>query len=90
MSKVIDQIEYSTSVQRGNTVYPLISFKELDTLTGRLMQMCELNGDVEQREALKRTIKQITKDWLHDLYREAGYNRFGEQLTDQVKPVVIE
>ena len=90
MSKIVEpQMEYATSVSKGNTIYPLISFKELDTLTGRLMQMCELNGDVEQREALKRTIKQITKDWLHDQYREAGYDRWGEPVSDEIKPVEI-
>ena len=53
-----------------------VSHAELDTLVGRLMQMCDLIGDVDQRDALKRTIKQISRDWLDDLYEESGYGKF--------------
>lgn len=86
----VEKRVYDKSVQIGDTVYMLISFKELDTLTGRLMQMCELNGDAEQREALKRTLKQITKDWLHGHYEDAGYNRWGVKVAPEVEPVVIK
>lgn len=53
-----------------------ISHRELDTLVGRLMQMCDLIGDVEQRSALKSTIKQITRDWLDNEYENRGYDKF--------------
>lgn len=50
---------------------------ELDSLVGRLMQMCDLIGDVEQRKALKDTIKRTCRDWLDDMYQEAGYDKWG-------------
>lgn len=53
-----------------------ISHYELDTLVGRLMQMCDLTGDLEQRSALKSTIKQVSREWLDNLYEDAGYERF--------------
>lgn len=48
----------------------------LDHLVGRLMQMCDLIGDIEQRGALKDTIKKISRDWLDDMYEESGYQKF--------------
>ena len=63
--------------ETGGHVYAVpVSHKELDSLIGRLMQMCDLIGDVEQRTALKSTIKQINRDWLDNLYEESGYERF--------------
>lgn len=56
--------------------YVLVSHHELDNLVGRLMQMCDLIGDIEQRTALKGTIKQINRDWLDDLYEQSGYDRW--------------
>ena len=58
------------------SVYVLVSHSELDSLVGRYMQMCDLIGDVEQRKALKDTIKRISRDWLDDLYEESGYDKF--------------
>lgn len=52
----------------------------LDTLVGRLMQMFDLNGDVQQREAQKSSAKMICRDWLDDTYKEVcGYDKwYGE------------
>ena len=58
------------------TVSVLVTHSELDTLVGRLMQMCDLIGDIEQRKALKDTIKQISRDWLDDLYDQSGYDKY--------------
>lgn len=60
----------------GGTISVTVSHLELGNLVGELMQMCELNGDVEQRDALKRTIKQISRNWLDDIYEEAGYSNY--------------
>jgi hypothetical protein len=59
-----------------------VSHQELDNLVGRLMQMCDLTGDIEQRKALKGTIKQISRDWLDNLYEESGYNTFTGKLPE--------
>ena len=53
-----------------------VSHKELDDLIGRLMQMCDLIGDVQQRKALKDTIKRITREWLDSRYENLGYDRW--------------
>ena len=67
--------------------YALISHQELDGLVGRLMQMCDLMGDQEQRQALKSEIKQRCREWLDSEYEMAGYDRF-EGLQDYAqKPV---
>lgn len=52
-----------------------VSHQELDNLIGRQMQMCDLIGDVEQRAALKSTIKQLTREWLDNLYEDSGYDK---------------
>jgi len=64
-----------------------ISHKQLDTLVGRLMQMCDLIGDTQQRKALKDTIKQNCRDWLDDEYTDAGYDRFGGDNGKKLKTV---
>jgi hypothetical protein len=66
----------------------LVSHQELDNLIGRLMQMCDLTGDLEQRAALKSTIKQTSRDWLDTLYDDAGYERF-TGLRDGVQAIEI-
>lgn len=53
-----------------------VNHKDLDDLIGRLMQMCELTGDVEQRRALKSEIKLRSRDWLDGLYSSTGYDKF--------------
>jgi len=53
-----------------------ISHSELDTLVGRLMQMCDLTGDKEQRKALKDTIKLTCRDWLDQVYDMKGYDKW--------------
>ena len=60
----------------GKAYFVLVSHKELDSLIGQLMQMCDLTGDQEQRKALKDTIKQINRDWLDNLYEASGYDRW--------------
>lgn len=60
----------------GAAYYALVSHRELDGLVARLMQMYELNGDVEQRNALKNETKNRSREWLDSLYEEAGYDRW--------------
>lgn len=63
-------------VETKNASYVPISHQELDTLVGRLMQMCDLIGDVSQRDALKSTIKQTVRSWLDDEYSNVGYDKW--------------
>lgn len=73
----------------GETYYAvLVSHQELDNLVGRLMQMCDLTGDQEQRKALKDTIKRTSRDWLDDLYEQSGYDKF-EGKREDVKAIEI-
>ena len=65
--------------------YVLVSHTELDSLVGRLMQMCDLTGDMEQRKALKDTIKRTGRDWLDDLYRDSGYDKWTGLMKDQAR-----
>ena len=81
MSKV--ELKYSKKLVYTNLTdddiriyYVLVSHSELDTLVGRLMQMCDLTGDMEQRKALKSTIKTITREWLDELYQESGCDKW--------------
>lgn len=69
-------------------IYVLVSHAELDSLVGRYMQMCDLIGDVEQRKALKDTIKQISRTWLDDLYEQSGYDKYTGKL-DEVQAIEI-
>jgi hypothetical protein len=59
-----------------SSVFVLVSHQELDTLVGRLMQLCDLTGDTEQRKALKDEIKHRSRDWLDDLYEQSGYDKW--------------
>ena len=53
-----------------------IHHQDLDSLIGQLMQMFELNGDVEQRNAQKSAAKQICRDWLDNSYLDkCGYDK---------------
>lgn len=73
----------------GQTYFAVcVSHQELDSLIGRLMQMCDLTGDLEQRTALKSTIKQISRDWLDNLYEDSGYEKFTGKRED-VKAIEI-
>jgi len=67
----------------------LVNFETINPLIGRLMEMCELNGDVEQRNALKRQIKQIVNDWLRNEYSAAGSGVYG-RLEDDVEIFEIQ
>lgn len=58
------------------SMYVLVSHQELDNLVGRLMQMCELMGDIEQRNALKQEIKSRSREWLDGLYESSGYDKY--------------
>lgn len=63
-----------------------VSHLELGNLIGELCRMFELNGDVEQREALKRTIKEVSRRWLDGIYEEAGYSNWKD--TTPVHPIL--
>lgn len=84
---------YMTLVNRedptmeGTVLSVPINHRQLDSLVGRLMQMCDLIGDVAQRKALKDTIKQISRDWLDTEYEDAGYDRFGGANGKSLKTV---
>lgn len=71
--------------------YVLVSHTQLDNLVGRLMQMCELTGDTEQRTALKNEIKNRSRKWLDDLYEDAGYQKWsaGDSLREGYKAIKI-
>lgn len=64
-----------------------VNHKQLNSLIGRLMQMCELIGDTEQRKALKDTIKQHCRDWMDSEYEDAGYDIFGGANGKELKTV---
>lgn len=66
-----------------------VSHRELDTLIGRYMQMCDLIGDVEQRKALKDTIKSISREWLDDRYTQSGYDKW-TGVVDDTLPLVVQ
>jgi len=54
-------------------LFVMVSHQELDDLIGRTMQMFELNGDVEQRNALKQEFKWRARAWLDEIYNSSGY-----------------
>ncbi len=64
-----------------------INHKQLNSLIGRLMQMCDLIGDNTQRKALQDTIKQICRDWMDAEYEDAGYDRWGGSNGKELKTV---
>jgi hypothetical protein len=82
-------LETDSNGEEPSSYYVYVSHMELDNLVGRLMQMCDLIGDKEQRTALKDTIKRINRDWLDDLYDESGYERFSGVIKG-VNPVIID
>lgn len=73
MSKVTDIVLSNKPLIELGGYYVMVSHTELDDLIGRTMQMFELNGDVEQRNALKQTFKWQARQWLDSLYHESGY-----------------
>lgn len=85
MNKVLREIDSSSagkpalniSVHRPliekDGYFVMVSHQELDELVGRLMQMFELIGDVEQRNALKQETKWRSREWLDSLYSLSGY-----------------
>ena len=72
------EVSYSRPLVRDTDgfVSVPVSHKDLDDLIGRLMQMCEPTGDVEQRRALKSEIKFRSREWLDGLYSSTGYDKF--------------
>lgn len=69
-------VKYKKKLVKINSgVYVPVSHEELNPLIGRLMQLAELTGDREQREALKAELKYRCRDWLNDLYSVAGYDQ---------------
>lgn len=63
-------------VKIGEGYYVPISHAEIDSLIGRLMQICDIMGDTTQRQAVKMEIKHRTRDWLDDNYQSLGYDKF--------------
>lgn len=63
-----------------------INHQDMDYLIGRLMQMCDLIGDAEQRKALKDTIKQHCRNWLDEEYANHGYDKY-EGAKEGVKTI---
>ena len=47
-----------------------VNHNDLGNLIGRLMQMFELNGDMEQRNAQKTMGKHICREWLDAIYAD--------------------
>jgi len=85
--KTLLEIDDGEDVPSGYAVY--IHHGHLDHLVGRMMQMCDLIGDVNQRDALKDTLKRISRDWLDDMFEESGYQKY-EGLVTGVQPVKIQ
>ena len=56
---------------------------DVDSLIARMMQHFELNGDVEQRNALKNVTKATIRQWLNDVYlNKCGYDMFGSNRNE--------
>ena len=96
-SKIKHSYRPLVSVETKNglsDVCVVISHNEMDGLVGRLMSLCDLTGDVEQRTALKQEVKHRCRDWLDDLYEQSGYEKFtgarkGIEIT-ALQPVTVE
>lgn len=66
-------------IEDGDSFYVTISHKELDSLIGNLMHLCDLNSDSVYREALKSEIKMRSRRWLDEEYEDAGYRNYEVQ-----------
>lgn len=65
-----------------------VNHKDLDHLIGRLMQMFDLNGDVEQRKAQKSQTKMVCREWLDNIYNDkCAYNK---KPGSQLKTVMLD
>lgn len=82
MKNLKGERDYKPLVKNNEGYFVIISHRELDGLIGRLMQMCDLTGDQEQRFALKSTIKQMSRDWLDNIYEESGYDKYAGIVKD--------
>lgn len=90
---VLPLIEEETGYQTDEYILSVpINHRDVDSLVGRLMQMCDLIGDPEQRSALKDTIKRHCRDWLDEEYEVMGYDRFSgpSKNTQTVKAKMYE
>jgi len=79
----VDKPKHRVLIDAGGYYVP-ISHSELDNLVGRLMQICDLTGDKEQRDALKSTIKQAARNWLDDEYDMNGYEKWKGAREDAI------
>lgn len=66
-------------------VYVMVSHEELNGLIARLMHIAELNSDKEYRGALKGEMKFVSRTWLDDLYKQAGYDNHDYDKSKVVK-----
>lgn len=84
----VEYIEpFRNLIEKDGSLYVPVSHKQLDDLIGRLMQMCDLTGDLEQRKALKDTIKNISRRWLDSLYEDGGYHNY--EIIDPSKIIKV-
>ena len=63
-------------IEEQGGYYVTISHKELDSLVGNLMHLCDLNSDAVYREALKSEVKQRSRNWLDEQYALSGYKNY--------------
>jgi hypothetical protein len=90
MVEAKEQVKYGFPLIKFNEGFSVpISHVELDTLVGRLMQVCDLTGDMEQRRALKSELKHRCRSWLNDIYQEAGYDDH-QGATDAARIVLAD
>lgn len=70
--------------------YVMVSHRELDDLIGRMMMLFELNGDVEQRNALKQEFKWRARSWLDDIYKQSGYDSLVDGVDENAHIINVE
>jgi hypothetical protein len=61
---------------KSDGYYVMVSHNELNGLVARLMHLAELDSDKTHREAVKGELKQVARNWLDDLYDDAGYRNY--------------
>lgn len=88
MSKVKADVIGKPIIQ-DDGYYVMVSHRELDDLVGRMMMVFELNGDVEQRNALKQEFKWRARNWLDDIYKMSGYDSLADYVSPQARVVDI-
>jgi len=78
---------YNPLINNG-AYFVLVSHRELDTLIARFMHLAELDSDIEHRNAMKGELKSISRNWLDNLYEDAGYKNHCLDNTGQVVDLV--